>query len=142
MSYQRLDNFQTSLSTGEIESLRQKAMASLGELNVKKRLVHNHDYLNLVNHYEYILNIYNNMLTAKKLESKNPYQTCQYNPYQAKQTIVYAGDGTTTTIVDERDVYQGKEWERQFEENVLNPPTYQLPPSNLWNIQKIKNINI
>jgi|SRR3990170_2799928 len=142
MSYQRLDNFQTSLSVEEIESLRQKVMSSLAELNVKKRLVHSHDYLNLVNHYEYILAIYNNMLTAKKLESKNPYQTCQYNPYQLKHTVVYAKDGSTTTIVDERDVYQGEEWKQQFQENVLNPPSYQLPPSNLWNIQKIKNINI
>ena len=142
MSYQRLDNFQTSLSTQEIESMRQKLTSTLSELNVKKRLIHSHDYLNLVNHIEYSLNIFNNMLTAKKLEQKNPYQPCSVNPYQTDHTVVYKGDGTTTTVVDERDVKLNHDWRDQFQSNVLNPPSYQLPPMNLWNIQKIKNINI
>jgi hypothetical protein len=142
MSYQRLDNFQTSLSTEEIQKMRQNIMSTIGELNVKKRLIHSHDYNNLVNHLDYSLNIFNNMLMAKKLEKKNPYQKCNYNPYQTNQTVLHNTDGTTTTIVDERDIKMTNEWEKQFESNVINPPVYTLPPQNIWNINKIKNINI
>jgi len=141
MSYQRLTNFSNSLSIEEIAGLRQKIQSSIAELNVKKLLINSNDYQSLINHLEFVLNIYNTMLTAKKLnQSAGP--VCSFNPYQAQQTVVYSGDGSTTTIVDERDVVKSEEWRDQFEQNVHNPPMYALPPMGIWDINRIKNINM
>jgi hypothetical protein len=138
MSYQRLDNFQTTLSTTEVQSLRSKIQESITELNLKKQLIHTNEYNNLYNHYRYILGIYDNMLMTKKLQQKG---SCNYNPYNTKHTILYAGDGSTTTIIDERDI-KDEEWLEQFELQVQNPDNNFLVPNQIWDIAKIKSINI
>ena len=31
-----------------------------------------------------------------------------------------------------------QEWETQFDENLINPPSYMIPPSNCWNLPQKK----
>ena len=82
------------------------------------------------------------MLSAKKYDQKNPYQQCQYNPYQLNQTVLHASDGSMTTIIDEKDIQRTSSWQSQFDNTIQNGPTYRFPPQQVWAIDKLKNINI
>lgn len=150
MSWNDLYSFRASLPIGDIDRLRQGIRQNISELSLKKGQIPPNDYNLLMNHLNYILDLYNNMINRKKVEQSDPYsQTSssylqnkiQGTPNAGKQTVIYNPDGTTK-LVSQGDLCVTNEgWEAQFDSSLLiNPPSYSFPPMNKYRIDQIKNM--
>lgn len=135
-------NSSTGLQLQEIERFRHVVLQLIGETQRQKGRLNTSDYTNLLNHYHFILTIYDNLINIRKAEDSNPYnpQRVGQNGYtSAPLSVVYNRDGSTR-LVQPGQRRPTQEWETQFEENVMNPPCYLHPPSNVWNIDQIKKM--
>ena len=143
MAFQCLDKGRLQLTLEEVTRLRTGALQAVEALKAAKARIPPNDFMNLVNQYQYIITMYNNMVNTLQYQQTNPTQPCgPFGPGDLQQKLVYGRDGTTTTIVRERDLYSGAEWEEQFRANVHNPPSYMMPPRNVWDLQQLKNLHI
>ncbi len=151
MSYNDLYSFRSSLPIAEIDKLRTRIRLNIAELNLKRNLMYPNDFTLLMNHHQYILNLFNNMINAKKVEQSDPYAPTyqaytrnQYHidPYKNKKTLIYNPDGTTKIVGEHELSRTNEEWEAQFDRSLLlNPPSYIYPPSNVWNIRQVKRMS-
>ena len=108
-------------------------------------------YHQLLNYHTYALNIMDNMKAIQQAEFADPYiqnmRTIRgrnkiensglesINPYGQQLRVIYGVDGKAK-FVDKNhsnEKYKG-EWEKQFDQNVVNPPCMTLPPSNVWGL--------
>lgn len=140
-------NFNTSLTLDEIDVFRKRLIHNISELNINKHRLRGDEYNQLINYHNYALNILNNMQNIKRVELANPYNRNMYsvmggqvqpgidtiNPYETQMKVIYLPDGRTKLIPNDQFAKHYKEeWETQFSEQLINPPTYTLPPNNCW----------
>jgi hypothetical protein len=148
-------NLNTSFSLEQIDMLRQPLIQQIATLNLNKHRLRSDEYHQLVNYHNYALNILNNMKNIKQVEMLNPYNQHVYgsvkhnpqpsidsiNPYGQNMKVVYQSDGRTKIVPLKDDMgskkYKG-EWETQFDENIHNPPSYMIPPSNKFVLSQNK----
>jgi len=151
MSWNDLYSFRAALPISEIDKMRTNIRHNIAELNLKRHLMLPNDFTLLMNHHQYILNLYNNMINSKKVEQSDPYSPTydsylnnqgKLNPYQGKKTVVYNPDGTTQIVGEGELSRTNEEWESQFDSSLLlNPPSYIHPPNNVWNIRQVKRMS-
>lgn len=136
----------------ELNQYRQRLMENVAQLNLDKHKFRSDDWSQLTNYHNYCLNILNNIVNVKTVEYSNPYNQSvdkltggtarpgfdstdgsYLNPYGSQLKVIYNRDGTTK-IVDQNGKSNRitQEWETQFDDNVINPPSYAYPPSNIW----------
>lgn len=135
------------MSVEELEKLRKRLFDNISDLNGNKYRIKPDEYNQLSNYHHYALTILDNMKVVRQSEMSDPYYrnrilTTQpssrldvINPYETQLDVVYKRNGQAT-IVNRRnkaDKYQA-EWEKQFDTNIMNPPCYSIPPSNLWGL--------
>lgn len=150
MSWNDLHSFRASLPISDIDKMRTKVRENIAELNLKRHLMLPNDFTLLMNHHQYILNLYNNMINAKKVEQSDPYSPTHQSylqnqhtldPYKGKKTLIYNPDGTTQIVGESELCRTNEEWEAQFDPSLLlNPPSYIFPPSNVWNVSQVKSM--
>lgn len=146
-------NFNTSLDLNELDVFRKRLIENIAQLNLNKNRIRNEEYNQLVNYHSYALNILNNMQNIKQVELANPYNRNMYsvvggqiqpgietiNPYEKNLKVIYKKDGRTKIVSgDDYAKKYKEEWETQFSENLINPPSYTMPPSNCWNLPQKK----
>jgi hypothetical protein len=134
-----------TLSIKSLDSLRERVIQNLKDIELSKHLIRTHDRTKLMNDHNQILMTLDNMINIKKVEMNDPYNKASgaiTDPRRSNRTIVYNPDGSTT-IKDESKMKQlGEEWESMFDPSLLqNPPCYQMPPQNLTSIQRINRSN-
>jgi len=150
-------NYNTDVSTTQIDSFRKRLIWNISELNMTKGKIRPEEFNQLMNYHQYALNILNNMLNIKAVEQSNPYNVnaqvqavptgrgvqpmvVTNNPYEQNLKVVYQPDGRTKIInMDELSRRYKQEWETQFDENIINPPSYIIPPSNCWGLPDRKD---
>lgn len=148
-NFSDLYSFNSSMTVEEIDRLRSRLIHNISDLNIMKAKMQSSDFTQLMNYHQYCLDIFNNMINTRKIMESDTYapstapftdDLCVDNPVRGRKTIVYNNDGTTR-IVGENDLCtKNEEWERQFSPSLLqNPPLYNLPPSNVWNIRQARN---
>ena len=146
-------NFNTSLNLDEIDVYRKRLIQNLSDLNMNKHRFRTDEWNQLTNYHNYCLNILNNMQNIKQVEMANPYNRNMYNvmggqaqpgiesinPYEKNLKVIYKRDGRTEVMgTDDYAKKFTQEWETQFDENIINPPSYMIPPSNCWNLPQKK----
>ncbi len=145
-------NSNTTLDLDEIDVFRKRLIQNLADLNLNKHRFKTHDFNQLSNYHQYSLNILNNMQSIRQVEMSNPYNRNMQNvrgaqqptfetinPYTDELKVIYKRDGSTQ-IISTND-YEKKfiqEWEQQFNSNMINPPSYFVPPNNCWASNKAK----
>jgi hypothetical protein len=151
-AYSPMD-FNTSMTVDELDHFRKRLIANISELNLNKHRIRTNEFNQLTNYHHYALNILNNMQNIKRVEMSNPYNQNMrqvmggqaqpgietLNPYEGQMKVIYDSNGRTQ-LVTQDEFSQGykEEWETQFDENILNPPSFQIPPSNCWNLPQKK----
>ena len=149
MAYNDLYSFRATIPMCDIDKMRKRIMDNIAELNLKRNLMLPSDFTQLMNHHQYILNIYNNIINVKKVEQSDPFapsyqgwvkQQYQADPNKGKQILIYNPDGTTR-FIEESSLCKNEEWEAQFDKSLLlNPPSYVYPPNNVYNINLVKRM--
>ncbi len=142
-----INNFNTSLNIDEIDVFRKRLIVNISELNINKHRLRGDEFNQLTNYHHYALNILNNMQNIKQVEMANPYNRNMYsvmggqpqpgiesiNPYETNLKVIYKKDGRTQLISGNEEGGKYKaEWMTQFDENIINPPSYSIPPNNCW----------
>jgi hypothetical protein len=134
----------------EIDNMRKRLFDNISDLNGNKYRLRADEYHQLLNYHHYALTILDNIKTISHAEMSDPYNRNIHNvvgnqrisnietinPYEEKMRVVYKKDGRAI-IVDNSGIKPNKfkgEWEKQFDENVYNPPCYQIPPSNYFGL--------
>jgi hypothetical protein len=135
------------MSMGEIDNMRKRIYDNISDLNGNKQRLPADTYHQLLNYHHYSLTILDNLKTIKQAEMSDPYNSNiglvkrtytgieTINPFGKRLEAVYKRDGHVV-IVDKdhnKNPFKG-EWEQQFDEGVINPPCYTIPPSNLWGL--------
>ena len=97
-------------------------------------------------HREYNLLIHNMYSTKKTLENlMTSLESSQAQPFRShatKDTLIYDKYGNVKHV-NEKDLNEHKEeWEYMFDDNLLNPPSYLYPPTNVYDTDKVKNARI
>lgn len=138
-----------NISLKKIDEMRLRVIENLKVLELNKHLIRSHDRINLVNHHNFILQIYDNMVNIMKVEQADPYArnsmsgfsgTYKIDPRAEKSTVVYNPDGTTQIVKNGNFRTTKEQWEDQFDEGLLlNPPCYMMPSQTLTSIPKIRN---
>ena len=117
-------NFNTTLNLEELNALRQNLSRNIGFLNLNRNRIRSNEFTTLINHHQFAVNTIENMLKIKQLESDvkcgNKFST---------DDLVYNNKGLIEQLPKRESV---PEWERQFDQNLINPPCYTLPPSNVF----------
>jgi len=134
-----------TLNIKEINEHRSKLQQQVSILQMQKARIPPNDYRNLMNYLQYCLTIFDNMINFKQIEENSPYNPQQigrngYNLARASK-VIYNRDGTTKIVHPDEKNESRPEWEMQFDENIMNPPCYIQPPSNVYNIDQIKNMH-
>ena len=144
-------NLNSGPNTEQIDTLRKRLLQNMSELNSNKHIIKTGDYNQLMNYHTFSLNILNNMLNIKHVEMSNHYNINMrsvtggqaqpgietINPYEKNLQLIYSNDGKTQIInSNEQNNRTKQEWEIQFDENIINPPSYIIPPSNQWNLPR------
>jgi hypothetical protein len=144
-------NFNTSLNIDEIDVFRKRLIANMSDLNLNKHRLRAGEFDTLSNYHNYALNVLNNMQNIKKVEDQNPYNRNmqsvmggQAQPgienlagYGNNLKVIYNPDGRTQIIsTDDYSKKYKQEWEKSFDEGLINPPSFMIPPSNCWNLPK------
>ena len=140
------NNPMTSISPSEIENMRKRLLDNISDLNKNKSRMKPDEYFQLSNYHHYALTILDNMIIVQKAEMSDPHNRSArnivgahpniepINPYETGLKVVYGRDGKARMVSSiPQDRYRA-EWEKQFDENVLNPPCYQIPPANVWGL--------
>lgn len=144
-------NFNTTLNIDEIDVYRKRLIHNIADLNLNKHRFRTDEYNQLMNYHQYSLNILNNMQNIKQVELSNPYNRNMssvmggqaqpgiesINPYESGLKVIYKRDGSTQLISEDDYAKKFKyEWEEQFNSNLINPPSYIMPPSNCWGLPR------
>lgn len=135
--------FKHTLTFKEIEGMRNQVISLLSNIDTNKHRIMTHDYRQLNNHLQYVLNTLGNMHNIMAVERSDPYGSRQPDYTQVTgmngKKVVYNPDGTTR-IIDSKQVHvTGDDWERQFDEGLLmRPPCFQVPPQNMTSIPRIR----
>lgn len=121
-----------SLTSTEIAGLRRTLISFLNDLQSKKMRMQTGDYRSITEHIKYSLTTLSNMENMIVVAQSDPYGRQPQGTYSDAKTIVYNSDGSSR-VVSTRDVpAKGEDWERQFEEGLLQrPPCYMLPPQSI-----------
>lgn len=139
----------------QIDQLRTRLKQNIDQLNTQKYQLGPDNYHQLLNYHHYALTILNNMVNTLQVGQSNQYnqnmcvvagqqvnqnQIDTINPYSRGLKLVYQPDGRTK-VVDTTQCAQRyqAEWERQFDENLINPPMYSVPPNNQFVIKNQNN---
>jgi len=135
--------FHHSLSFEEIEKMRNQVIVLLTDIEHNKHRIMTHDFRQLNNHLQYVLNTLGNMHNILTVERSDPYSSSQADYTQVTGTegkkVVYNPDGTTRIIASGQLQSTGEDWEKQFDEGLLmRPPCFQIPPQSLTNITRIR----
>lgn len=140
-------NFNTTLNIDEIDVFRKRLIQNIADINLNKHRFRTDEFNQLMNYHQYSLNILNNMQNIKQVELANPYNRNMQsvmggqaqpgietiNPYEQGLKVIYKRDGTTELITEDGYAKKFKqEWESQFNQNLINPPSYMIPPSNCF----------
>ena len=149
-NYDTMNTFDTSLSVTEINQMRNRLIENISELNLKKARIDPHNFNLLSNYHQYSLNVLNNMIQLKAVEEMNPYNVNLHNysnkdytlnPYTGAKNVIQYQNGTEVITTRHLAESNNEEWMNQFNESLLlNPPSYLMPPKNVYDISKIKNI--
>ena len=133
------------ITPAEVDQMRKRLLDNISELNSNKHRFHADEYYQLSNYHHYALTILDNIKIIRQAEMSDPYNRNvrtvtgddkrmidPINPYEEKMKVVYKRDGTAA-FVGAPNKYKA-EWEQQFDENVINPPIYTIPPSNVYGL--------
>jgi hypothetical protein len=133
----------------EIDAMRKRLFDNISDLNGNKYRLHPDEYHQLLNYHHYALTILDNIKIVRHAEMSDPLNRNMefthhphsnidsLNPYEEKLKVVYRRDGKATIVDTSSPESQNRfkaEWEKQFDENVYNPPCYTIPPSNRWGL--------
>ena len=138
------------MTSPEIDNMRKRLFDNISDLNGNKYRLRADEYHQLLNYHHYALTILDNIKTISHAEMSDPYNRNirnvvgsqrisnieTINPYEEKMQVIYGKDGRAK-FVDNIGIKKNKfkgEWEKQFDENVYNPPCFTVPPSNVWGI--------
>lgn len=139
----------TPMTSVEIDNLRKRLFDNISDLNGNKYRLKADEFHQLMNYHHYALTILDNIKTIAHAEMSDPYNRNirnvvgnqrisnieTINPYEEKMRVIYGKDGRAKFVGAQNSKFKG-EWENQFDENVYNPPTFMVPPSNLWGLPK------
>lgn len=128
----------------EVDIMRKRLFDNISDLNGNKHRLRPDEYHQLLNYHHYAMNIFDNIKIISQVEMSDPYNKNMkniagnheitnietINPFEDKLKAVYNRDGRVV-IVDKNNHFKG-EWEKQFDENVINPPSYCLPPQGVF----------
>jgi hypothetical protein len=145
-------NSNTTLDLDEIDVFRKRLIQNLADLNLNKHRFKTHDFNQLSNYHQYSLNILNNMQNIRQVEMSNPYNRNMQNvrganqpafetinPYTDNLKVIYKRDGSTQIIGEnEHEKKFVGEWETMFSSNMINPPSFLVPPNNCWSTSHTK----
>jgi len=144
--------FNTTLEVNDLNQLRQKLQQNIGFINTNKQRIRHQEYTQLMNYHQYALNVLNNMVNIKEVEYSNPYNQNirdfvygqRKNPYEtaivdARPKVAYYNRDGVMKVVDPLKFKQREEWERQFDQNLINPPCYVVPPTSCFRPQTSNN---
>jgi hypothetical protein len=139
----------TPLRPAEIDQMRKRLFDNISDLNGNKQRMRPDEYLQLLNYHHYALTILDNMKIIRRAEMSDPYNRNMgltarprsnietINPLEDKLKVVYKRDGRATivdTTGNDKSKFKG-EWEKQFDEQVYNPPAMgTIVSSNLWGL--------
>ena len=134
----------TTIGVNELDGLRQRLQQNIGFINLRKQCIRHQEYTQLMNYHQYALNVLNNMINIKKVEYNNPYNQNMRKYLMGDKVTPFEGenDGHNMAIYDDKgriqtlncnELRRTEEWETQFDQNIINPPCYMLPPSNCFN---------
>ena len=134
-----------TLKVQEIDVMRMKVIEVLKYVEQNKHRIRSHDRTKINNHMNYGLATMDNMINIRHVEDADPYNQPQanynMNPRSTDRTVVYNNDGTSK-IIDKSKLTTGEGWETQFDEGLLlRPPCYSMPPQNITDINRIKNVS-
>jgi hypothetical protein len=150
---QPLNTPNTSVSAEQLQQWRQRLLQNIGELNSNKYKLKTDDFNQLNNYHNYALNILSNMSKIKSYEQSNQYnrnmrqvmgQAGTYvDSLSPDMKVVYNYDGSTSIMPKNRSQRaketQG-EWNRQFDEQVINGTMETLPPNGYYGMCQAKKI--
>ena len=137
----------TTIVVDQLNELRQRLQQNIGFINTHKQCIRHQEYTQLMNYHQYALNVLNNMINIKKVEYNNPYNQNIRRYLIGEKVSPFADDGHNMAIYNDKgrvqtlncnELRRSEEWEMQFDQNIINPPCYMLPPSNCFN-PKTKN---
>ena len=133
-----------NISFKKIDEMRVNILKNLKLIESNKHLIRTHDKNILMNYHNFILNTFDNMINILKVENADPYAHTNMNDNLnfsngVTSTVLYNIDGTSKVINKRNIINSNNDWERQFDENIMNPPCYSMPPQSLTYIPKIKN---
>ena len=115
------------LMISEVDIMRKRLFDNISDLNANKYRIRSDEYNQLLNYHHYALTILDNIKIISQSEIND-----HSNPYDRKPDIIYNRDGRIITPSG-KPRFKG-EWESQFDENIINPPCYTIPPSNVWGL--------
>lgn len=135
--------FQHTLSFEEIEQMRQHVLSLVSSIHSKKHRIMSHDHRQLNNHLQYVLTTLSNMHNIMTIEKSDPYGSKESNYTQVTgmggRKLVYNADGTTRVITSSSIHNSGEDWEKQFDEGLLQKaPCFQIPPQSMTSIRRIR----
>ncbi|MHB1952758.1 MAG: hypothetical protein ACYCOU_03330 [Sulfobacillus sp.] len=141
-----------NLSVPEIDCLRHDLIDLIAKVNLNRSKIGSTDYRNLMNNLQFSLTVTNNMLN-RKLASQGAYgssgmpkiglpaarvlgnrsvESVRSSSGSSSSSGSGSGSGAGT---NKGTTGNAPEWEKQFQDNLLNPPSYLVPPSNVWNVR-------
>jgi len=138
-------NFNTTIEVDELNQLRQRLEQNIGYININRQRIRHQEFNQLMNYHQYALNTLDNMIQIKKVEYNNPYNqnARRYRmgqlvtPFQslesteAPDSAIY-DDKLRVKVVKPNSFRHREEWEMQFDQNVINPPCYLIPPTSCY----------
>ena len=119
-----------SVLISNIELLRTNLINNINNLMSNRHALSPEDYSSLMNYHRISLNILDNMRNINIINNNNP-NVGRLNTLSRKLD-------TSPYYDDIRQVYKpavNSSWESQFDNKVINPQLFSLPPSNIWSLK-------
>jgi ABC-type glutathione transport system ATPase component len=111
------------ITQNEISALENDVLRVMKRMEPMKFKMSTENFRIITQHLQYTLTTLRNMSTEAQLISSNPY-----SGMGPSQTIRYNPDGSTRVVSSRSFHSTGDGWEKQFQEGLLNPPSYMQPP--------------
>lgn len=122
-------NFNTTIEADELNILRKRLQENIGFINYNKQRIRSQEYTQLMNFHQMALSTLNNMIMIKQVEKTNPYQS------RSDKVSYYDSKGHIQNV-NYNSIKKNEGWETQFDQNLINPPCYMLPPTGCFKPNK------
>lgn len=126
------NNPMANITPKETDQMRKRLLDNISDLNGNKHRMTPDEYNQLLNYHHYALTILDNMKIISHADSVSKYNNGGTAQYDNNIDVIYKRDGRAALVDKNKRTKFVGEWEKQFDSNVINPPCYQVPPTNYW----------